>query len=293
MADYTAQMQRIEKRLDEYLGGQPSAEAPASIAQAIAKDFPTAEDDVESYLGPLWQSVTKLAQGASYDHPAQDKLVNMVSEVMLLPDDQEIRIWGDVSNYTLPHTLTRSKIPQADGRHMKEAKWKELPLLGAEFREQINGPESADDETEHAKITQSWINFHAFAARLNGKGVTDWWDIPLWMLRQGLEEDLSSAPKLHDCHIMTAAQIVEHSGAIMLATKVIPKEELDETEKRMFAPGSLFKGEAGYTPERWTFWARRLREEAAKCSSDEVKNAALRAARLMEVWLDRSTAGQR
>ncbi|KAK8034429.1 hypothetical protein PG993_009424 [Apiospora rasikravindrae] len=284
MADFTPQMQRIEQRLDEYLGEKPSAEAPASIAQTIAKDFPTAEDDVESYLRPLWQSVTKLAQGASYGHPAQDKLVNMVSEVMLLPDDQEIRIWGDPS--------LDPKFHPADGRHTKEKNWKELPLLGAEFREQINGPESADDETEQAKITRSWINFHAFAARLNGKGVTDWWDIPLWMLRQGLEEDLSTAPKLHDCHIMTAAQIVEHSGAIMLATKVIPTEKLDDTEKRMFAPGSLFKGEAGYTPERWTFWARRLREEAEKCSSDEVKNAALRAARLMEVWFDRSTAGQ-
>ncbi|KAK8038118.1 hypothetical protein PG994_014885 [Apiospora phragmitis] len=268
MADFTAQLQHIKQRLNKSLGGKPSAETPASIAQTIANDFPSAEDDVESYLGPLWQCVIKLAQDASHNHPAQDKLVNMVSEVMLLPDDQEIRIWGD------------------------EKKWKELPLLGAEFREQINGPEGADDEKEQSKITRSWINFHAFAARLNGKGVTDWWDIPLWMLRQGLEEDLSAAPKLHDCHIMTAAQIIEHSGAIMLATKVIPTEELDDTEKRMFAAGCLFKGEAGYTPERWTFWSRRLREEAEKCSSDEVKNAALRAARLMEIWLERTKAGQ-
>lgn len=175
---------------------------------------------------------------------------------------------------------------------MKEQKWKELPLLGAEFRDQINGPESVDDETEQANITSAWINFHAFAARLNGKGVTDWWDIPLWMLRQGLEEDLSATPKLHDCHIMTAAQIIEHSGAIMFATKVLPSEPLDDTDKRMFAAGSLFKGEAGYTPERWTFWSRRLREEAEKCSSDEVKNTALRAARMMEIWLERSKARQ-
>ncbi|KAK8046766.1 hypothetical protein PG996_014830 [Apiospora saccharicola] len=267
MADFTAQTQHIEQKLNEFLDGQSSAEAPESIAQTIASNLPTSEDDVEPYLGPLWQSVAKLARGASYNHPAQDKLVQMVSEVMLLPDSQDIRIWGN-------------------------QKWKELPLLGAEFRDQINGPESVDDETEQAKITSAWVNFHAFAARLNGKGVTDWWDIPLWMLRQGLEEDLSAAPKLHDCHIMTAAQIIEHSGAIMLAIKVLPSEQLDDADKRMFAVGSLFRGEAGYTPERWTFWSQRLREEARKCSSDEVKNTALRAARMMEIWLERSKARQ-
>lgn len=154
----------------------------------------------------------------------------------------------------------------------------------------INGPEIVDDEAEQAVIIRSWANFHAFAAKLNGQGVTDWWDIPLWMLRQGLEEDLSTAPKLHDCHIMAAAQIIVYSGAIMLATKVMPEEQLDDTEKRMFSAGSLFKGEAGYTLERWTFWARRLHEEAEKCSSDEVKNSAMRAARLMEIWLKRRQA---
>lgn len=98
MADFTAQTQHIEKKVNEFLGEQSSAEAPAAIAQIIASNFPNSEDDVESYLGPLWQCVAKLAQGASYNHPAQDKLVKMVSEVMLLPDSQEIRIWGSVSN---------------------------------------------------------------------------------------------------------------------------------------------------------------------------------------------------
>ena len=91
-------MQHIKKRLNEYLGEQSSALAPASIAQSIAKDFPAAEDDVESYLGTLWQTVTKSAQDTPYYHPAQDKLVKMVSEIMLLPDGQEIRVWDEVSN---------------------------------------------------------------------------------------------------------------------------------------------------------------------------------------------------
>ncbi|KAK7935727.1 hypothetical protein PG985_001222 [Apiospora marii] len=291
MADFTAQTQHIEKKLNDFLAEHAHTEAPASIAQTIANNLPKSEDDAESYLGPVWQCVAKLARGASYNHPAQDKLVQMVSEVMLLPDSQDIRIWGNVSNSILPRA-SNPGYPQANSWGLKEQKWKELPLLGAEFREQINGPEIVDDETAQAKIACAWVNFHAFAARLNGKGVTDWWDIPLWMLRQGLEEDLSATPKLHDCHIMTAAQIIEHSGAIMFATKVLPSEQLDDTDKRMFAAGSLFRGEPGYTPERWTFWSRRLREEAEKCWSDEVKSTALRAARLMEVWLERSQAKQ-
>ncbi|KAK8002815.1 hypothetical protein PG989_002534 [Apiospora arundinis] len=264
MAESTAAMQHIKKRLDEYMTEQSSATAPAAVAQTITKDFPADADDHESYLGSVWQTVTKSAQDTPYHHPAQDKLVKMVSEIMLLPNDQEIRVWDEAY------------------------KWTDLPLLGAEFRDMINGPEMADSEAEQGKINSSWINFHAFAARLNGKGVTDWWDIPLWMLRQGLEEDLSAEDKLHDCHIMTAAQIIEHSGAIMLATKVLAHEELDAQDKRMFAAGSLFKGEAGYSLERWTFWTGRLREEAEKCKSDEVKNAALRAARLMDIWHGRS-----
>ena len=110
------------------------------------------------------------------------------------------------------------------------------------------------------------------------------------MLRAALEEDLAGLPAaLHDCHVMTAAQIVVHNGRL-LATALTSTRALSPQESRMYKGGTLFAGPPGVTADRWAFWARRLRDEAEK-SAPDVRDAALRAAKLMETWAQWETSG--
>lgn len=166
---------------------------------------------------------------------------------------------------------------------MKTPLWTQLPILGPTVREKLNGPETSKDEEESARLSKAWVNFNAFVARLNTAGVMFFAAHPIWLLRSALEEDLTAEPGLHDCHIMTAAQIVEYNGAMMRQT-LIAEPKLREDEERMYRGGSLFKGKPGINADRWAFWIKRFREEGAKADADEVKQAAVRAARLLETW---------
>lgn len=162
-------------------------------------------------------------------------------------------------------------------------------MLGAQFREALNGPEASEDAARQAALAQAWVNFHAFAARLNGAGVTRFETTPIWMLRAALEEDLAGLPPaLHDCHIMTAAQIAVHNGRL-LATALASARTLSPQEARMYKGGALFSGPPGVTADRWAFWVRRLRDEADR-SAPDVRDAALRAAKLMEIWAQWETS---
>lgn len=251
--------------LQDYFRTAGNTAAAARAARAVASRVPKDEDDaVEGFLWTFWGDVTEVAKQIPHDDPAQDKLVAVVRELKLLPDTG-VKVWN-------------------------EQLWTDLPVLGAQFREALNGPETSEDEARQAALAQAWVNFHAFAARLNGAGVTRFETTPIWMLRAALEEDLAGLPPaLHDCHVMTAAQIAAHNGRL-LATALASARTLSPQEARMYQGGALFSGPPGVTADRWAFWVRRLRDEAEK-SVPDVRDAALRAAKLMEIWAQWETSG--
>jgi hypothetical protein len=163
--------------------------------------------------------------------------------------------------------------------------WVDLPVFQAHMREVMNGPRSADADEEQAELNQAWVNLNAFFARLSGAGVVRSESHSIWMLRAALEEDVTTSPRLVDCHIMTAAQIIEHNGPI-LNQQVRRNRTLDEREAKMYRGGALFDGQPGLSAERWQFWISRFRGLADQTSAEAVKSGALRTARLMEIWQD-------
>lgn len=168
----------------------------------------------------------------------------------------------------------------------KSRLWVELPILGAAFREYLNGPGQSDVEEEQARIDRAWVRFHAFSAKLMGAGVIHFDNQPIWMLREALEEEKKS-PKstAMERDLMTAAMYIEYAGPVLVESLVAnPNPELNDQLRRSLRGGSLFGGEPGLRLERWAFWTKRFREEAEKASSGEAKETALHAARLMEVW---------
>ncbi|OTB04273.1 hypothetical protein M426DRAFT_165790 [Hypoxylon sp. CI-4A] len=241
-----------------------STVSPAQVASKFAALVPTPTGDAKTLDdGPffsLWGNVIKIAEQIPYDHPASDKLVKVIRELTLL-DNTGITVWE-----------TRL--------------WTDLPVLGAAFREYLNGPERSDEEEAQARIDLAWIRFHAFSAKLIGAGVVDFKNQVIWMLRSALEEDKNTAKSSAlDRDLTTAAVYIEFAGPILVeALAASPNPVLSDELRRVLRGGSLYKGEPGLRLDRWRFWIGRFREEAGRTKTKGARDIALRAARLMEVW---------
>ncbi|KAI1139945.1 hypothetical protein F5Y05DRAFT_336634 [Hypoxylon sp. FL0543] len=212
----------------------------------------------DGFLFELWDGIFGIAEQISQDHIAQDKVVKVVKELMMLPDTGDA-VWGS---------------------HL----WTGLPVLGAALRERLNRrPQSDESDAEN----EAWIRFHAFSAKLMGAGVVSSSTHAIWMLREGLEEQNPPKSKALDRGLLTAAMYIEFAGPILVeALAANPDPAISDEKRRMLRGGSLFKGEPGLGLKRWSFWTERFIEEAEKTGSKDAKERALRAARLMIIWTE-------
>ncbi|KAI1084810.1 hypothetical protein F5B20DRAFT_523289 [Whalleya microplaca] len=240
-----------------------SAVSAAQVATDVSNlaPKPNAEErTLESdFFWQLWGDIIAVVEQVPHDHPGQDKLVKFMRELTLLPDTG-VTVWGN-------------------------RLWVDLPVLGAVFREHLNGPDKSDVEEEQIEIDKAWVRFHAFEAKLIGAGVVQFEPQLIWMMRDALEEETVSRSLSLDRGLITAAMYIEYAGPILVQYLAVnPDPELDDRRKRSLRGGSLFKDKTGMQLERWMFWMKRFREESEKTRSEEAKVLALRAARLMEVW---------
>lgn len=121
-----------------------------------------------------------------------------------------------------------------------------------------------------------------------GAGVVHFINQPIWMLREALEESYPAKSATLDRTLTTAAMYIEYAGPVLIETLAAnPEPELSDEFRRILMGGSLFSGEPGLRPERWAFWIKRFNEEAENTGSEEAKETALRAARLMQVWSEK------
>ncbi|RYP80046.1 hypothetical protein DL770_006405 [Monosporascus sp. CRB-9-2] len=251
---------------NDYIVPESSATA-AQAAVAVSKLVPEPADGSntlgDEFFFSLWNDIINIAVQIPHDHPAMDKLVKVMRELTLLPDTG-LRVW--------------------DSRL-----WIDLPVLGAAFRERLNGPATSKKEEEQAVIDREWVRFHAFSAKLINAGVVDYTNQVVWMLRDALEEDTSAkAPNALNRDLVTAAMYIEYSGPILAESIVrTPDPTLSKEDERTLRAGSLYDGKAGLRSDRWLFWLKRFREEAEKATADEAKSLALRSSRLMEIWVEK------
>ncbi|KAI0181245.1 hypothetical protein GGR52DRAFT_25391 [Hypoxylon sp. FL1284] len=236
-----------------YLAPRSTVSA-AQTAASIARLAPATSSGVdEEFFQDLWRSFIGAAEQIPHDDAAQDKLARVVRELTLIPAS----VWAD------------------------------LPQLGLVFREHLNGPAQCASAEQQARVDAAWVRFHAFAARLMGAGAVRFVNQPVWMLRAALEEE-NQDPAALDRGLATAAVYIEYAGPVLLeALAADPAPQLTDELRRVLRGGPLYAGPPGLTPERWAFWAARFGEEAANARSEEAKEMALRAARLMRVWGDK------
>lgn len=266
---------------------QAPRSAITQAAVAATKDVKKANDKEavdDGYLFQFWKDTFSAAeQVPSADHPALDKLVSFVRELSL-QGDVEIKVW-EVSG---PMLCVGNASASTANHDLQKRIWKDLPVLGPALREKLDGPAEARKPDEQAAINVAWVNFHAFAARLMAAGVIDLTTHALWMMRDALEEELEAGSKEANREVLTAAVWIEYAGSILFE-KVLwnPSPTLGEEDERLLRAGPRYKGGPGLSSDRWLFWKNRLEEVAEKKEvTDDAKDAAIRAAKLMEVWAE-------
>jgi hypothetical protein len=99
---------------------------------------------------------------------------------------------------------------------------------------------------------ESWTNLHAFTATQFGQGLMHWRYIGIMIFCDTLEQN--STGKNQEANIQAMAQWVRHAGETMFLTlrQREPISNLDGVD----TTGELYSGEAGFCPERWSFWIK-------------------------------------
>ncbi len=109
--------------------------------------------------------------------------------------------------------------------------------------------------------TTEWKNLNGFVARIMAGGYGLAIEFPIWELRASLEEPSVSRWAM-ECRLWVASEwILRHSDGLFRRVKA--KEVLSEDDSWSLRGGSLVKGIAPLSLERWEFWKQRLSECAA------------------------------
>ncbi|OGM47135.1 hypothetical protein ABOM_003885 [Aspergillus bombycis] len=211
------------------------------------------EDELEEFLWLVWDAFIRLARQVPHAHPFQDRMVDLVEALTLLPP-LSIEIWQSTIRL-----------------------WADLPLLGPSMREAWVAPSSTEGPIASHEA-EEWINLNAFAARLLKLDAISWTIFGIWELREALEEP--SGILGGGFHVRAAAEWIKHSGVFLYGAAIQGTEGHEECLSA--ATGSLYPGTNVVCLERWQFWKCRfgyIGEKADDCT----KQAILRAKRGMEL----------
>ncbi|KAF3011901.1 hypothetical protein E8E14_009020 [Neopestalotiopsis sp. 37M] len=230
--------------------------AATEAARSIDSLAPTNnKQEVDDFVWSTWGDVFQIAQQIPHASPAQDSLAQVLVQLTKLPDTD------------------------------RKVDWTGLPQLGWVLRDWFNHAPSEKHAEGADEILSAWVNVNAFWARLGALECLNTVDVTIWTLRRTLEEDhdgdATKCPKVFDCHVLTAAQYIEYSGA-KLQKLIADGWKPQDNEAQMFKGGPLFDGPTGLSKKRCQFWASRFKHVAEKTSSDEAEAAATGAADILE-----------
>lgn len=256
--------QRMFNLLDDYL--QPASTISVlDTAQALDSLFPTHRSDEdqpqgepreppESFLLHMWPLFLNIAVQIPHDHPAQDKLAELVK--------------------TLKSLVSKTPIAHIDGSDTEL--WKDLPLLFPTIEEELErrfhpfpagirdnvltkSPEMSNCDE---KSKQSRRNASSFLARLTRDHTADWFALAICEVGGRLEGHVvfrhahahRGTPVLdfipeRDQDIESAFDWISICGHVLFSLDV-------EVERS--GGGPLWEGKLGLCPERWQLWKRRL-----------------------------------
>ncbi|XXH00800.1 hypothetical protein Hte_007151 [Hypoxylon texense] len=146
-----------------------------------------------------------------------------------------------------------------------------FPITVREKHDALEPPEKSEEGEELGDDCEEfsrWRNYNSFIARITRDHFNFWLVIPMWQLRDTLEEPPMKGSAMR-CRIWVASEWIIHC-ADHLFNFVNTKDDIDESTARAFKGGPLYDGRPPLGVERWQFWKKRFSELAANATSLEL-----------------------
>ncbi|KAJ5998734.1 hypothetical protein N7451_006544 [Penicillium sp. IBT 35674x] len=219
------------------------------------------DEKIEGFLWSLWSLVIEVIQLVPRDNQGHTRITLLVKSLSQIARCT-CTIWGSETSL-----------------------WKDLPLLGAFMRDNWTCKRTSTNpnykgialtklhhvaaptykgEVPEVDSAEKWANLNSFAARLFGESLAQWKNFAVWSLNAALEEEIQDQKTL-ECNLVVAQEWITQAGERILREA---SEQPSDKECRVMSAGSLFKGKAGLSLERWEFWKVRFREIGRLTSGD-------------------------
>lgn len=237
--------------LHKYLEGSVSDRTAIAAQLTAPVNNPpsdTTPRSIENYLWLLWDLFIDIARQVPNNHPWQGKLVELLAAIKHLP-------------------APRHPERQSFERYWGFRLWNNLPILGADIRENWNqgpwehGPDFHEIVKQYPRMAplsvEVWVRLNTFAAKLTVASVLNLESYAIWLLRHALE--VPRRIDTLDNNIPAAATWILHAGRIIYhnaaRTDIEPRKPVDAK------PQDFYQGLDGFPRERWAFWKERFRCE--------------------------------
>ena len=138
-------------------------------------------------------------------------------------------------------------------------------LVFATFAKASVDPSVAGDDYS------KWKNLNSFVARLTRTDFSPWLNLPIWVLREALEETPVKGPEM-ECRIWVVSEWIIHAANSLFEYMSV-EDELDESSTRALATSHLCSNVKPLSIERWEFWKRRLSELAVDVGTQGLDSA--------------------
>ncbi|KAH7035999.1 uncharacterized protein B0I36DRAFT_429984 [Microdochium trichocladiopsis] len=206
-------------------------------ANRVLQEAEEAESYV-SFLLEFWELFLRIARQVPHDHPAQDRLVQLVAELKELPT-------SDVES--------------------DRVIWTSLEGLENCVQESWIAPSDKEDTFEPL---QEWVNLNSMVSRLYGAGLMDWYYFGIWTLRDSFEtNDVSlSREDILSSRVSAAAEWIKYSGSRLLHLCETGESSLSEHTSLASAQ---FSGSSVLSPQRWAFWKAAFEKVADSNEQEE------------------------
>lgn len=276
------------------------------IEKMIAEtpDEPTQIDRIAELRGwfrpskdsPFYPAVQEYTTGAADLQATVQKLTRPIDEALATEskDAQLDDVW-----YPILHSAKR--IPHSDAaRHSKlvdlvkalkpypePSSTQETPKSATLSGFSISVREALNDKPRHdigslPPEIHAYTNFTYFIARLVDEDVFPPGYMPIWAMRDALEDKPVELPWSYDAFVPAAAM-----WAIVLGKKLYEREEdltpKDPNQGNPAKGGKLGNGGPVYSKERWAFWKKRFEEVTGQERiAGETKSVAEQAVKAMD-----------
>ena len=251
------------KLLQDYFAGCVSLRSTVEGLESLSIFQDTSP---ESGLSRLWSVILREARSDCRNH---DKLVDIVVSL---------------SKRSSPRTAQGATVVV-----YKMEVWKNLPMLGWEFRDHYNFSVNLGAPPDHRQeAVREFVNMNRFAALLKATGeeVFNYSWFALITLREALETKQREAKEIYlaklNAWLPAAAAWIE-----ILGVEIFEWDEEFPSEFPHGAPGSggdLWNGKHGFCEERWHLWRERfagLAKSEKWAIEDDVRRVAGEAAIMM------------